>query len=110
MRTIFCMPARTEQPAVYPELEQARRGWRFRPGADALAGKVVLITGAGDGIGKALAKTAAWHGAHPVLLGRTRKKLEAAFDWIEAHTSARPVIVHCDHTKVPHPCKLEGLV
>ena len=90
------MPARTEQPAAYPELEQARQRWRFRPGTDALAGKVVLITGAGDGIGKALAKTAAWHGANPVLLGRTREKLEAVFDWIEARTSARPVIVQCD--------------
>ena len=90
------MPARTDAPAAWPELERARRGWRFRPGADALSGKTVLITGAGDGIGKTLAKTVARHGANPVLLGRTREKLEAVFDWVEARTRARPVIVPCD--------------
>lgn len=90
------MPARAEAPAAAPELERARSGWRFRPGADALSGKTVLITGAGDGIGKALAKTVARHGANPVLLGRSREKLEAVFDWVEARTCARPVIVPCD--------------
>ncbi|MFB3106076.1 MAG: YciK family oxidoreductase, partial [Pseudomonadales bacterium] len=35
-------------------------------------------------------------GAHVVLLGRTRGKLEAVFDWITAHTQTEPVIVPCD--------------
>ena len=43
------------------------------------AGKTVLVTGAGDGIGRALAKTLALYGADVVLLGKTRTKLEAVF-------------------------------
>ena len=55
-----------------------------------------MITGAGDGIGRALAKAAALHGADLILLGRTRAKLEAVFDWIGERTRTRPVIVPCD--------------
>ncbi|MDH3643155.1 MAG: YciK family oxidoreductase, partial [Gammaproteobacteria bacterium] len=40
--------------------------------------------------------TFACYGANVVLLGRTRSKLEAVFDWIEDKTSTRPVIVPCD--------------
>ena len=82
--------------AHYPELAQAQAQWRHRPAPDCLAGKVVLITGAGDGIGRALARTAALYGAHVVLLGRTRPKLDLAFDWISDHTHTRPVIVPSD--------------
>lgn len=81
---------------TYPELNEARRHWRWQPPSDCLAGQVVLVTGAGDGIGRAAAKTFALHGAHVVLLGRTRSKLEAVFDWIEAHTDTQPVIVPMD--------------
>ncbi len=78
---------------IYPELDQARADWRWQPPSNCLAGRVILVTGAGDGIGRAAAKTFALHGAHVVLLGRTRSKLEAVFDWIEAHTDTQPVIV-----------------
>src|SRR5665213_2646053 len=44
--------------------------------ADALQGRVIAITGAGDGIGRALALKAAAHGARLVLIGRTVSKLE----------------------------------
>ncbi len=80
----------------YPELEAARAGWRFQPEDDCLRGKVILVTGAGDGIGAAAARTYACYGADVVLLGRTRSKLETVFDWIEAETDTRPVIVPCD--------------
>lgn len=82
--------------SLYPELALALPGWRWRPPTDCLAGKVILVTGAGDGIGRAAAKTFACHGADVVLLGRTREKLEAVFDWISAATDTRPVIVPCD--------------
>jgi NAD(P)-dependent dehydrogenase (short-subunit alcohol dehydrogenase family) len=49
---------------------------RFEPRADALHGRVIAITGAGDGIGRALALQAAAHGARLVLIGRTVAKLE----------------------------------
>ena len=42
------------------------------------------------------AMTFATFGAHVVLLGRTRTKLEAVFDWITTHTRTEPVIVPCD--------------
>ncbi|MBS0366790.1 MAG: YciK family oxidoreductase [Proteobacteria bacterium] len=44
---------------------------------DELAGRVIAITGASDGIGRAVARACALHGAQVVLLGRNAKKLEA---------------------------------
>ena len=64
----------------YPELTIARRSWRYTPDGGCLANKVILVTGAGDGIGRAAAKTFAVFGAHVVLLGKTRSKLEAVFE------------------------------
>lgn len=66
------------------------------PRADLLDGRVVLVTGAGDGIGRAAALAYAEHGADVVLLGRTERKLEAVFDLIEAGTETRPVVVPAD--------------
>ncbi len=80
----------------YPELTEARAGWRYEPVAGCLRDKVILITGAGDGIGRAAAKTFACYGAHVILLGRSRDKLEAVFDWIVTATDTKPVIVPCD--------------
>ncbi|MBD5770198.1 YciK family oxidoreductase [Marinomonas colpomeniae] len=48
-----------------------------------LKNKIILVTGAGDGIGKTAAITYAKHGATVILLGRTTKKLEAVYDLIE---------------------------
>jgi NAD(P)-dependent dehydrogenase (short-subunit alcohol dehydrogenase family) len=45
--------------------------------ANELKGRVIAITGAGDGIGRAVALAAAAHGAEVILIGRTVKKLEA---------------------------------
>lgn len=80
----------------YPALTQAREGWKIDPPADALRNKVILVTGAGDGIGRAAAKTFAAFGANVVLLGRTREKLEAVFDDISTNTDTSPVIVPAD--------------
>jgi NAD(P)-dependent dehydrogenase (short-subunit alcohol dehydrogenase family) len=80
----------------YPALTTARGEWRYQPASDCLAGKVLLVTGAGDGIGRAAAQTFACYGADVVLLGRTREKLEAVSDWISERTDTNPVIVPCD--------------
>jgi NAD(P)-dependent dehydrogenase (short-subunit alcohol dehydrogenase family) len=80
----------------YPELAEARAHWRYAPDAQCLHDRVILVTGAGDGIGRSAARTFACHGAHVVLLGKTRSKLEGVFDWIETNTDTRPVIVPCD--------------
>ncbi|MEX1034136.1 MAG: YciK family oxidoreductase [Cellvibrionaceae bacterium] len=57
---------------------------------DLLKGKVIAVTGAGDGIGRAAAQSYAAHGASIILLGRTVKKLEAVYDVIktEGHPQA----------------------
>jgi NAD(P)-dependent dehydrogenase (short-subunit alcohol dehydrogenase family) len=44
---------------------------------DELSGRVIAITGASDGIGRAVAFACAAHGAEVVLVGRTAAKLEA---------------------------------
>ena len=51
---------------------------------DLLRDRVVLITGASDGIGRALALECARVGARVILHGRNTKKLEAVYDAIEA--------------------------
>ncbi|MDQ6774589.1 MAG: SDR family oxidoreductase [Candidatus Dormibacteraeota bacterium] len=50
----------------------------------ALAGRVVLVTGASSGIGRAVAGHVARHGAHALLVSRTREKLEDLKADIEA--------------------------
>src|SRR5688500_18860127 len=71
----------------------------YRPATDALKGRVILITGASDGIGKAVALAAAAHGAEVVLHGRNVRKLEGVYDAIVAAGHARPSIVPLDFEK-----------
>lgn len=61
-----------------------------------LKGKVILVTGAGDGIGKEAALSFAKAGATVILLGRTVSKLEAVYDAIIAAGGAEPAIVPLD--------------
>ncbi|MDH5767161.1 MAG: YciK family oxidoreductase [Gammaproteobacteria bacterium] len=56
---------------------------RYQASADCLKDKIILVTGAGDGIGKAAALAYAQHGATVVLLGRTVHKLEKVYDEIQ---------------------------
>tara|TARA_R110001599_G_scaffold73498_1_gene203081 strand:- start:345 stop:1088 length:744 start_codon:yes stop_codon:yes gene_type:complete len=58
-----------------------------------LKNKVILVTGAGDGIGKAAAITYAKYGATVILLGRSIKKLEAVYDHIEKQKYPQAAIV-----------------
>lgn len=61
--------------------------------ADLLKDRIILVTGAGDGIGRCAAKTYASHGATVILLGRTVSKLESVYDEIEAAGGPQPAIV-----------------
>lgn len=71
----------------------------YRPAPDLLRDRVVLITGAGAGIGRTMALAAAAHGATVVLLGRTIRKLERVYDAIERAGHPQPAI---------YPMNLEG--
>lgn len=71
----------------------------YVPPPDVLHDRVVLITGASDGIGRALAKAAAAHGARVVLHGRNVKRLEAVYDAILAAGGPRPSIAPLDFEK-----------
>ncbi|STO57127.1 YciK family oxidoreductase [Grimontia hollisae] len=68
----------------------------YQVAADALNGKVILVTGAGDGIGRQAALSYAQHGATVILLGRTVKKLESVYDEIEAAGYPQPAIIPLD--------------
>lgn len=61
-----------------------------------LANKTILITGAGDGIGRQAALTYAELGATVILLGKTVAKLEAVYDEILANGHPEPAIVPLD--------------
>lgn len=73
--------------------------FHYTPSADLLAQRVILVTGAGDGIGRSAAISFAAHGATVILLGRTIRKLEAVYDTIERTGYPQPAI---------YPLNLEG--
>ena len=68
----------------------------YEPRADLLAERVVMVTGAGQGLGRAVALAAASHGATVALLGRKLEKLEAIYDAIEAAGGASPALIPLD--------------
>lgn len=71
----------------------------YQAPADLLKGKIILVTGAGAGIGRAAALAYAAHGATVLLLGRTTSKLEKVYDEIEAAGGPQAAIL---------PLNLEG--
>ena len=68
----------------------------FRPEPSLLEHRVILVTGAGDGIGRAVADLCAAHAATVVLLGRTVEKLERAYDDIRSAGGPEPAIYPMD--------------
>ena len=71
----------------------------FSPHDNCLEGKTILVTGAGDGIGRVAALTYARYGATVLLLGRTSSKLESVYDEIESFGGKQPAML---------PMNLEG--
>ncbi len=68
----------------------------YQAPATLLRDRVILITGAGDGIGAVAARACAAHGATVILHGRTLAKLEAVYDAIEQAGHPQPAIVPQD--------------
>ena len=68
----------------------------YQADKDLLKDRVILVTGAGDGIGAAAAKTFAAHGATVILLGRTIHKLEAVYDAIQQQGYPEAIIMPMD--------------
>ncbi len=68
----------------------------YRPAPTLLQGKTILVTGAGDGIGRSAALAYAAHGATVILLGRTESKLEKVYDEIEEAGGPKPALVALD--------------
>ena len=68
----------------------------YSPAAGAFAGRAVLVTGAGDGLGRCAALAAARCGAEVILLGRTVQKIEATHDRIVETGGPPPAIYPMD--------------
>lgn len=60
---------------------------------DLLKGRVILVTGAADGIGRAVVRGYAKHAATVIMLDRQRRKLETLYDDICGQGWPEPVIV-----------------
>jgi NAD(P)-dependent dehydrogenase (short-subunit alcohol dehydrogenase family) len=68
----------------------------FTPHAGLLAGRVILVTGASSGLGRALAIECARAGATVILSGRNNAKLGRVYDEIESLGAAQPAIASLD--------------
>ncbi|SCY80096.1 NAD(P)-dependent dehydrogenase, short-chain alcohol dehydrogenase family [Nitrosospira sp. Nl5] len=71
----------------------------YRPSPDLLKNRVILVTGAGQGIGRTAALTYAAHGATVILHGRNVEKLERVYDEIEERGGMQPAIFPLDLEK-----------
>jgi len=70
---------------------------------DLLKDRVIMVTGAGRGIGEAAAKTYAAHGATVLLLGKNEENLNRVYDEIEAAGHPQPAVIPFNlETALPH--------
>jgi NAD(P)-dependent dehydrogenase (short-subunit alcohol dehydrogenase family) len=79
---------------MHPEFQMIPK--QFTPDPGLLAGRVILITGASAGLGRALAIASARAGASVILCGRSQSKLERVYDEIETLGGPRPALAVLD--------------
>ena len=78
----------------------------YQPKSDLLDHRIILVTGASDGIGREAALTYARYGARVILLGRNAEKLQRVSDDISALGKAAPLIRLLDLAEVtPESCR-----
>ena len=65
----------------------------YQPAAGSHAGRVILVTGASDGIGRSVAIALAGQGAQVALLGKSQRKLEATYDAIVSAGGPTPALL-----------------
>jgi NAD(P)-dependent dehydrogenase (short-subunit alcohol dehydrogenase family) len=70
--------------------------FQYQAAPDLLRDKIILVTGAGSGLGRAAALAYARHGATVLLLGRNEARLNAVYDIIEAGGYAEPALFLLD--------------
>jgi len=68
----------------------------YQPRRDLLAGRVILVTGAAEGIGYAVAAACAEHGATVVLSDKEMVHIETLYDLIDAAGDPEPAILPLD--------------
>lgn len=71
----------------------------YQANKDLLSGRVILVTGAGQGIGRVAAIVYATYGATVILHGRKVKKLESVYDDIQALGREEAIIFPFDFEK-----------
>jgi NAD(P)-dependent dehydrogenase (short-subunit alcohol dehydrogenase family) len=74
----------------------------YQPATDALAGRVVLVTGATAGIGRAVARGLVQHGATVLLHGRNAKLLDALYRELAA-LGPEPAVAQLDFERAQGP-------
>ena len=72
---------------------------KYVAAANELDGRVIAVTGASSGIGRAVALACARYGANVILIGRNARKLEAVHDEIETVGGSQPIIALLDLEK-----------
>jgi len=73
----------------------------YQAPSDLLKDRIIVVTGAGAGLGRAAAKSYAAHGATVILIGRTQSKLESCYDEIVSAGHPEPIIVVMDFATAP---------